>query len=68
MAHIETWNGHISELEVDPTVVPAIRSLWMSTGVAGAMQAREMNATSISIQAFSQALQEATAMSSGAGS
>lgn len=38
MARIEIWNGDICELEVDAIVSPAIGSLWMSTGVAGAIK------------------------------
>ena len=38
MAQIEIWNGDICDLEVDAIVVPAIGSLWMSTGVAGAIK------------------------------
>lgn len=38
MARIEIWNGDICDLEVDAIVAPAIGSLWMSTGVAGAIK------------------------------
>ncbi len=38
MARIEIWNGDICELEVDAIVAPANGSLWMSTGVAGAIK------------------------------
>jgi O-acetyl-ADP-ribose deacetylase (regulator of RNase III) len=38
VAQIEIWNGDICDLEVDAIVVPAIGSLWMSTGVAGAIK------------------------------
>ncbi len=38
MAQIEIWNGDICDLEVDAIVVPATGSLWMSTGVAGAIK------------------------------
>jgi O-acetyl-ADP-ribose deacetylase len=38
LARIEIWNGDICELEVDAIVVPAVGSLWMSTGVAGAIK------------------------------
>ena len=38
MARIEIWNGDICDLEVDAIVSPAIGSLWMSTGVAGAIK------------------------------
>lgn len=38
MARIEIWNGDICDLEVDAIVTPAIGSLWMSTGVAGAIK------------------------------
>lgn len=39
MARIELWNGDICELEVDAIVTAANLSLWMSTGVAGAIKA-----------------------------
>ena len=38
MARIELWNGDICELEVDAIVNPANLSLWMSTGVSGAIK------------------------------
>jgi O-acetyl-ADP-ribose deacetylase (regulator of RNase III) len=38
MARIELWNGDICSLEVDAIVCPAHPSLWMSTGVAGAIK------------------------------
>jgi O-acetyl-ADP-ribose deacetylase (regulator of RNase III) len=38
LARIEVWNGDICELEVDAIVAPANGSLWMSTGVAGAIK------------------------------
>ena len=38
VARIEIWNGDICDLEVDAIVTPAIGSLWMSTGVAGAIK------------------------------
>jgi O-acetyl-ADP-ribose deacetylase (regulator of RNase III) len=38
VARIEIWNGDICDLEVDAIVVPASGSLWMSTGVAGAIK------------------------------
>lgn len=38
MARIEIWNGDICDLEVDAIVNPANLSLWMSTGVAGAIK------------------------------
>ena len=38
MARIEVWNGDICDLEVDAIVTPANGSLWMSTGVAGAIK------------------------------
>lgn len=38
MARIELWNGDICDLEVDAIVNPANLSLWMSTGVAGALK------------------------------
>jgi O-acetyl-ADP-ribose deacetylase (regulator of RNase III) len=38
LARIEIWNGDICDLEVDAIVTPATGSLWMSTGVAGAIK------------------------------
>lgn len=38
MARIELWNGDICELEVDAIVNAASASLWMSTGVGGAIK------------------------------
>ena len=38
MARIELWNGDICELEVDAIVNAANFSLWMSTGVGGAIK------------------------------
>lgn len=38
MARIEVWNGDICDLEVDAIVSPANLSLWMSTGVGGALK------------------------------
>lgn len=38
MGRIELWNGDICELEVDVIVNPANVSLWMSTGVSGAIK------------------------------
>ncbi|HEX7347544.1 MAG TPA: macro domain-containing protein [Candidatus Limnocylindrales bacterium] len=38
MARIELWNGDICDLEVDVIVNPANLSLWMSTGVSGAIK------------------------------
>jgi O-acetyl-ADP-ribose deacetylase (regulator of RNase III) len=38
LARIEIWNGDICDLEVDAIVAPATGSLWMSTGVAGAIK------------------------------
>jgi len=38
VAQIEIWNGDICDLEVDAIVVPATGSLWMSTGVSGAIK------------------------------
>lgn len=38
MTRIELWNGDICVLEVDAIVSPANPSLWMSTGVAGALK------------------------------
>ncbi|MFL5777401.1 MAG: macro domain-containing protein [Chloroflexota bacterium] len=38
MARIELWNGDICDLEVDAIVVAASTSMWMSTGVAGAIK------------------------------
>jgi O-acetyl-ADP-ribose deacetylase len=38
VARIELWNGDICELEVDAIVNAANLSLWMSTGVGGAIK------------------------------
>jgi O-acetyl-ADP-ribose deacetylase (regulator of RNase III) len=38
LARIELWNGDICDLEVDAIVSAANVSLWMATGVAGALK------------------------------
>jgi O-acetyl-ADP-ribose deacetylase len=38
LARIELWNGDICDLEVDAIVNAASPSLWMSTGVGGALK------------------------------
>ena len=38
MARIELWNGDICDLEVDAIVNAANHSLWMATGVGGAIK------------------------------
>jgi O-acetyl-ADP-ribose deacetylase (regulator of RNase III) len=38
VARIELWNGDICDLEVDAIVNPANTSLWMATGVGGALK------------------------------
>jgi O-acetyl-ADP-ribose deacetylase (regulator of RNase III) len=38
MARIELWNGDICDLEVDAIVNAANLSMWMATGVAGAIK------------------------------
>ncbi len=38
MARIELWNGDICDLEVDAIVNPANPTLWMATGVGGALK------------------------------
>jgi O-acetyl-ADP-ribose deacetylase (regulator of RNase III) len=38
LARIELWNGDICDLEVDAIVNAANMSLWMSTGVGGALK------------------------------
>jgi len=38
MMRLELWNGDICVLEVDAIVNPASPSLWMSTGVGGALK------------------------------
>lgn len=57
MARIEIWNGDICDLEVDAIVVPATGSLWMSTGVAGAI--KRAGGDSIEFAAIRQAPVEA---------
>jgi O-acetyl-ADP-ribose deacetylase len=39
-AQLALWNGDICDLEVDAIVNPANVTLWMSTGVAGAIKRR----------------------------
>jgi O-acetyl-ADP-ribose deacetylase (regulator of RNase III) len=38
LSRIELWNGDICDLEVDAIVNAANQSLWMSTGVGGALK------------------------------
>lgn len=57
MARIEVWHGDICDLEVDVIVVPAMGSLWMSTGVAGAI--KRAGGDSIEFAAIRQAPVEA---------
>jgi O-acetyl-ADP-ribose deacetylase (regulator of RNase III) len=38
LSRIELWNGDICDLEVDAIVNPANLSLWMATGVGGAIK------------------------------
>ena len=38
MTRVELWNGDICDLEVDAIVNPANPTLWMSTGVGGAIK------------------------------
>ncbi len=38
LSRIELWNGDICELEVDAIVNPANLSMWMATGVGGAIK------------------------------
>jgi O-acetyl-ADP-ribose deacetylase (regulator of RNase III) len=40
VTRLQLWNGDVCELEVDAIVSPANPSLWMSTGVAGALKAK----------------------------
>jgi O-acetyl-ADP-ribose deacetylase (regulator of RNase III) len=40
VAQLALWNGDICDLEVDAIVSPANVTLWMSTGVAGAIKRR----------------------------
>ena len=40
MTRIELWNGDICDLEVDAVVNAATVTLWMSTGVGGALKRR----------------------------
>jgi O-acetyl-ADP-ribose deacetylase len=39
VTYIQLWNGDVCELEVDAIISPASPSLWMSSGVAGAIKA-----------------------------
>ena len=66
MARIEIWNGDICDLEVDAIVSPAIGSLWMSTGVAGAI--KRAAGDSIEFEAIRQGPAElGSAVATGAG-
>ncbi len=47
MAQLALWNGDICDLEVDAIVNPANVTLWMSTGVAGAIKRRGGDAIEI---------------------
>ncbi len=40
MAQLALWNGDICDLEVDAIVSPANVTMWMSTGVGGAIKRR----------------------------
>ena len=53
MALIELWNGDICDLEVDAIVNAANLSLWMSTGVGGAI--KRAGGDSIEFEAVRQA-------------
>ncbi len=66
MARIELWNGDICELEVDAIVNAANPSLWMSTGVGGAI--KRAGGDSIEFAAVRQApVQLGGAVVTGAG-
>jgi O-acetyl-ADP-ribose deacetylase (regulator of RNase III) len=52
-ARIELWNGDICDLEVDAIVNAANVSLWMSTGVGGAL--KRAGGDAIEIEAVQQA-------------
>ena len=54
MAQLALWNGDIFDLEVDAIVNPANVTLWMATGVAGAIK-RQLHQA----QAFAQPRVEA---------
>jgi O-acetyl-ADP-ribose deacetylase (regulator of RNase III) len=66
LARIELWNGDICDLEVDAIVNAANLSLWMSTGVGGAI--KRAGGDSIEFEAVRQApvpLGEAVVTSAG---
>jgi len=66
VTRFELWNGDICVLEVDAIVCPASTSLWMSTGVGGAL--KRAGGDSIEFEAIRQAPAEVgSAVVTGAG-
>lgn len=66
MTRLELWNGDICVLEVDAIVNPASPSLWMSTGVGGAL--KRAGGDAIEFEAVRQGpIDVGTAIVTGAG-
>jgi O-acetyl-ADP-ribose deacetylase (regulator of RNase III) len=66
LARIELWNGDICDLEVDAIVSAATSSLWMATGVGGAI--KRAGGDEIEFQAVRQApIPIGGAVATGAG-
>ena len=67
MTRLELWNGDICVLEVDAIVNPASPSLWMSTGVGGAI--KRAGGDTIEYEAVRQGpIDVGSAVATGAGS
>ena len=67
MTRLELWNGDICVLEVDAIVNPASPSLWMSTGVGGAL--KRAGGDAIEFEAVRQApIEVGSAITTSAGS
>jgi O-acetyl-ADP-ribose deacetylase len=66
VTRIELWNGDICVLELDAIVCPAATSLWMSTGVGGAL--KRAGGDAIEFEAIKQApVEVGSAVVTGAG-